>query len=99
VVLKFYEAVGPRIIRLLSADPGLDKKNVMAALKSLDATEYGGAPLLGVKGVSIICHGNSSPRAIKNAIKVAVRAVETGMNAQIGQKLASASSANGGQVS
>ena len=99
VVLKFYEAVGPMIIRLLSAHPGIDRKNVMAALKSLDATEYGGAPLLGVKGVSIICHGNSTPRAIKNAIKVAVRAVETGMNAQIGEQLARGSNGNGGQVS
>jgi phosphate acyltransferase len=88
VVLKFYEAVGPMIIGLLSAHPGIDKANVAAALKSLDAADYGGAPLLGVKGVSIICHGNSSPRAIKNAIKVAVRAVETGMNQQIGEKLA-----------
>lgn len=91
VVLKFYEAVGPMIIRLLGAHPGIDQQNVMAALKPLDATGYGGAPLLGVKGVSMICHGNSSPRAIKNAIKAAVRAVETGMNAQIGEKLARAS--------
>ena len=87
VVLKFYEAVGPMIIELLSAHSGIDKADVAAALKSLDAADYGGAPLLGVKGVSIICHGNSSPRAIKNAIKVAVRAVETGMNQQIGEKL------------
>jgi glycerol-3-phosphate acyltransferase PlsX len=43
-----------------------------------------------VRGVSIICHGNSSPRAIKNAIKVAVRAVETRMNEQIGQRLEAA---------
>ena len=93
VVLKFYEAVGPMIIGLLSAHPGIDKANVAAALKSLDAADYGGAPLLGVKGVSIICHGNSSPRAIKNAIKVAVRAVETGMNQQIGEKLALTSNA------
>ncbi len=99
VVLKFYEAVGPMILGLLGAHPGIDKKNVTAALKSLDSSEYGGAPLLGVKGVSMICHGNSSPRAIKNAIKAAVRAVETGMNAQIGERLATASSANGGQVS
>ena len=99
VVLKFYEAVAPMIIRLLGANPGIDQQNVTSALKSLDATEYGGAPLLGVKGVSIICHGNSSPRAIKNAIKVAVRAVETGMNAQIGEKLALASNGAGAQPS
>jgi fatty acid/phospholipid biosynthesis enzyme len=43
-----------------------------------------------VKGVSIICHGNSPPRAIKNAIQVAVRAVETRMNDQIGERLGAA---------
>ncbi|HZE07323.1 MAG TPA: hypothetical protein VE110_01075, partial [Gemmatimonadaceae bacterium] len=58
-----------------------------------DSSDYGGAPLLGCRGVSIICHGNSSPRAIKNAIKVAVRAVETGMNEQIGQRLEAAAPA------
>ena len=90
VVLKFYEAVAPMIVRLLSEHPGIDAGHVRAALKGFDSANYGGAPLLGVRGVSIICHGNSPPRAIKNAIKVAVRAVETRMNDQIGQKLAAA---------
>jgi phosphate acyltransferase len=90
VVLKFYEAVAPLMTRVLSEHPGIDAKNVKEALKGFDATEYGGAPLLGVRGVSIICHGNSAPRSIKNAIKVAVRAVDTKMNDQIGQKLAAA---------
>ena len=52
------------------------------ALKSfkarLDYAEYGGAPLLGVKGVSIICHGSSKAEAIKNAIRVAKECVENG---------------------
>jgi phosphate acyltransferase len=87
VVLKFYEAVGPMILRMLGEQPGIDEQEVRAALMPLDAGEYGGAPLLGVRGVSMICHGNSSPRAIMNAIKAAVRAVETGMNAQIGERL------------
>ncbi len=39
--------------------------------KRLHHSEFGGAPLLGVKGVSIICHGSSSPKAIRNAIRVA----------------------------
>jgi len=39
--------------------------------KRIDYSEYGGVPLLGVKGVSIICHGRSNPNAIKNAIRVA----------------------------
>jgi glycerol-3-phosphate acyltransferase PlsX len=90
VVLKFYEAVAPMIVRLLSEHPGIDAEHVRSALKGFDSTNYGGAPLLGVKGVSIICHGNSPPRAIKNAIQVAVRAVETRMNDQIGERLGAA---------
>ena len=61
---------------------------MMGALKQLDYSEHGGAPLLGVNGVSIISHGKSSPRAIKNAIKVAVQAVESRMNEHIGRRLA-----------
>ena len=90
VVLKFYEAVAPMILRVLSEHPGIDPEHVKSALKGFDSTNYGGAPLLGVKGVSIICHGNSPPRAMKNAINVAVRAVETRMNDQIGKKLEAA---------
>jgi phosphate acyltransferase len=43
--------------------------------------------LLGVRGVSIIAHGKSSPRAIKNAVNVAVRAAESGMSGHIGRRL------------
>lgn len=39
--------------------------------KRVDYAEFGGAPLLGVRGVCIICHGRSAPKAIKNAIRVA----------------------------
>ncbi len=90
VVLKFYEAVAPLMVRVLSEHPDLDANHIKAALKGFDSTNYGGAPLLGCRGISIICHGNSPPRAIKNAIKVAVRAVETRMNDQIGRKLEAA---------
>ena len=76
------------ILELLKRDSGIDMSRVMTALSALDSSVYGGAPLLGVKGVSMICHGNSSPRAIKNAIVAAVRAVETNMNDRIGEKLA-----------
>jgi glycerol-3-phosphate acyltransferase PlsX len=93
VVLKFYEAVAPMILRLLGEHPGINPEYVRSALKGFDSSDYGGAPLLGVRGVSIICHGNSSPRAIKNAVKVAVRAVETRMNDQIGQRLEAAAPA------
>jgi len=37
----------------------------------LDYSEYGGAPLLGIKGITIVCHGRSNANAIKNAVRVA----------------------------
>jgi glycerol-3-phosphate acyltransferase PlsX len=89
VVLKFYEGVIPMIVELLNRDSEIDMLRVKKALSALDSSAYGGAPLLGVRGVSMICHGNSTPRAIKNAIGAAVRAVETKMNDRIGEKLAS----------
>jgi glycerol-3-phosphate acyltransferase PlsX len=86
VILKFYEGVAPLMIDTLRK-AGVDAAQLEAGLKHLDYSEHGGAPLLGVKGVSIIAHGKSSPRAIKNAIKLAVQAVTSGMNEQIGERL------------
>jgi glycerol-3-phosphate acyltransferase PlsX len=57
--------------------------------QSLDSAEYGGAPLLGINGVCIICHGSSSPRAIKNAILVGVDVVRKQVNRVIQEKITS----------
>jgi phosphate acyltransferase len=92
VVLKFYEAVAPLMIRMLVKE-GIDEKTIKKALRSIDYSEHGGAPLLGVKGVSIICHGRSTPAAIKNAVKAAVRAVDSRMNEHIGRRLEQAAAA------
>ena len=51
--------------------------------KRLDYTEYGGAPLLGVKGVCIITHGSSNANAIKNAVRVAAEFSESSVNESI----------------
>lgn len=59
--------------------------------KRLDYSEYGGAPLLGVKGVCIICHGGSNANAIKNAIRVAAEFSEGRVNEKIERELALAS--------
>ncbi|SRR5579871_5123872 len=56
--------------------------------KRLDYSEYGGAPLLGLKGVAIVGHGSSNANAIKNAIRVARQFAESGINARIEQELA-----------
>ncbi|HTK54343.1 MAG TPA: phosphate acyltransferase PlsX [Gemmatimonadaceae bacterium] len=87
VVLKFYEAIAPMMIGMMSKQAGLEPTVLMKALKHLDYSEYGGAPLLGVRGVSVISHGKSSARAIKNAIKVAAKTVESRMSEHIGRRL------------
>jgi glycerol-3-phosphate acyltransferase PlsX len=56
--------------------------------KRLDHTEYGGAPLLGIKGVCIITHGSSNTNAIKNAVRVAAEFAEAKVTATIERELA-----------
>src|SRR5664279_4836033 len=56
--------------------------------KRLDHTEYGGAPLLGIKGVCIITHGSSNANAIKNAVRVAAEFAEGKVNETIERELA-----------
>jgi glycerol-3-phosphate acyltransferase PlsX len=55
--------------------------------KRLDYSEYGGVPLLGVKGVCIICHGRSNANAIKNAIRVAAQYADARVNQRIESEL------------
>lgn len=55
---------------------------------TFDYSEYGGAPLLGVNGVCIVCHGSSSPKAIKNAITVASDMVRTRVVLNIREEIA-----------
>ncbi|MGH8722320.1 MAG: hypothetical protein ACREU4_10070, partial [Burkholderiales bacterium] len=49
---------------------------------------YGGAPLLGVRGVVIVCHGSSPARAIRNAVRVAVQAVQSHLSEDIAAEFA-----------
>lgn len=56
--------------------------------KRVDYSEFGGAPLLGVRGVCIICHGRSNPKAIRNAIRIAAEFVSKRINEQIENELA-----------
>ena len=55
--------------------------------KKVDYAEYGGAPLLGTKGCVIICHGKSSVKAIKNALRVASDFIENNVNERIYQEI------------
>ena len=55
--------------------------------KKIDYSEYGGAPLLGVRGIAVIGHGRSNANAIKNAIRVAVGLSRSKVNEKIEQEL------------
>ena len=55
--------------------------------KKIDYTEYGGAPLLGVRGVCVIGHGRSNANAVKNAIRVAAGLAKANINEKIEQGL------------
>jgi len=79
------EKITSNIIRKLGAlavKPGLKEIAQM-----MDYAEYGGAPLLGVNGISIICHGSSKTKAIFNAIRVARECVQVRLIEQIREDL------------
>ena len=92
-VLKASEGVANSITFLLKkhikASPigifgALFMKNVFKKLKKqMDYAEYGGAPLLGVNGNVIICHGKSNAKAMKNAVFQAILTVENDVNHKI----------------
>ncbi|HEX6907050.1 MAG TPA: phosphate acyltransferase PlsX [Terriglobales bacterium] len=65
----------------------LSRKAFVEFKKRVDYTEYGGAPLLGLKGVCIVSHGSSNSNAIKNAVRVASEFAQHQINAKIEQEL------------
>jgi glycerol-3-phosphate acyltransferase PlsX len=90
VMLKFYESVAHLFVNLVKerVPDMLARPEIKELFRILDYSEYGGAPLLGVKGISIICHGASTANAIKNAIRVAVQSVEVDLSGHIGAEFA-----------
>jgi glycerol-3-phosphate acyltransferase PlsX len=93
IVLKFGESV-PQVVQqmiggavkdmnLSKEEIGTIQKVIHTALSSFNYENVGGIPFLGVNGVSIVGHGGSSPLAIKNMIKSAVRTVEHDVNGKI----------------
>lgn len=78
---QFGKSVFSRIVGLLV------RGTLRAAFKSMDYEEYGGVPLLGVNGVSIIGHGKSTPKAIKNMILKAEEMVRKNINQRIKEAL------------
>ena len=97
VALKTSEGLIEAVLKLLKDELSRNLKVKLGALlsqqsfkrlkKRLDYSEYGGAPLIGLRGVSIICHGRSSSNAIKNAIRVAREYAENQVNAKLEAEL------------
>jgi glycerol-3-phosphate acyltransferase PlsX len=105
IVLKTAEGMGERLLALIhqalreSIDSESKNEAQVAVVRDavgrlerkLDYAEYGGAPLLGVNGITIIAHGRSDSKAIHNAIRAALRMGEIDLNAQITEELVSQS--------
>jgi len=99
VLLKTSEGVAETISQYLKSEikhspvaiaGALLMKRVFRKLKKqIDYAEYGGAPLLGVKACTIISHGKSNPKAIKNAMLQAIRFIESDVNEAIRARLES----------
>ncbi len=95
VVLKLMEGMAEGVImslleELMAAMPAQEssiKKAARQIQRKFDFNEYGGAPLLGVAGICIICHGASDYRGIKNAVRVAKEFSEHQVNQQITELL------------
>ncbi len=97
IVLKASEGVASSISKLIKQNIRKSPTALTGALlmrrvfkllkKQMDYAEYGGAPLIGVNGCTIICHGKSNPKAIKNAIFQALTFVDSNVNQDIQNKI------------
>ncbi|VTS05967.1 phosphate acyltransferase PlsX [Tuwongella immobilis] len=95
VVLKVCEGmfefimkmVGQSVFGVLHHEKALAMSAVQELVAKYDYSAFGGAPLLGIDGVCIICHGSSKERAIQNAIGVASQHLRSNLNQRIVQEL------------
>ena len=88
IILKFAESFP----KFLTKQVDVEKCEDACGLKSylhhkFDPEQYGGVPILGVNGISIVCHGASSPRAIANGIKEAYSMAERDINSSITKEM------------
>lgn len=95
IVLKFVEGFAEGMVRTLGEEFQAESPELRGRFQSAldrvwsrhDFSRYGGAPLLGVNGVCIICHGRSNALAVENAVRVARRFVEQDFNDAIVKRL------------
>lgn len=95
IILKLAEGMGEGLFQTILAELQEDAPDLLDRFKPVmkkiyarhDWQEHGGAPLLGVGGICMICHGRSEARAIKNAVRVAKRLVNSGLNQRIVERV------------
>jgi glycerol-3-phosphate acyltransferase PlsX len=97
ICLKLSEGLAETLKRMLKEEIGTSLKSKLGYLflrsafqrfsKRVDYAEYGGVPLLGVDGAVVVSHGASNPKAIRNAIRVAVQAVENRISEHVSEGL------------
>jgi glycerol-3-phosphate acyltransferase PlsX len=95
ILLKFTEGISEGLFQTILAELAEFAPDLLEQFKPTmkkiyakhDWQEYGGAPLLGVGGYCLICHGRSDARAIMNAIRVAKQLVASGVNEKIVEKI------------
>jgi len=95
-ILKFTEGLSEGLFQQIAAEVQLTNPDLMEPFKPIlkkiqhahDWQEYGGAPLLGVGGYCLICHGRSDGRAIMNAIRVGKQLHGSGVNEKIVAQIA-----------
>ena len=100
VILKLYEGVGATLLSKVKAGMMTSLRSKIGALlvkpalketlKSFDASQYGGAPLLGLKGLVVKTHGNSKALEVKNSIIQCVTFKEQDINGKIQESLGTA---------
>jgi phosphate acyltransferase len=82
---------GREVLESLSAERGKAQQALQNLVERYDYSSQGGAPLLGIDGICIICHGSSGDKAIKNALGVAAKYASSHINDIIVQELESES--------
>jgi glycerol-3-phosphate acyltransferase PlsX len=101
ILLKFgeattrhiYSALKDQIRQAVASNPASGEllvKTFETMFRRMDHEEYGGAPLLGVNGTCLICHGGASARALSNAVLYAAQSVTQKVNRLIEERLAAA---------
>jgi len=87
LVELFLKTAAQEVLQKVQHEQAAVREAFKDLVRRYDYSEYGGAPLLGIDGICIVCHGSSGPRAIFKAIEVAANFANDGLNKHIVERL------------